>query len=361
MKKISRPGLKKISRPGLKKISRPLLNRKALMVAPHTIVKIVGGVIVLGILMLIIAPFAGSYLDFLSISENIEAFNKFTNAYSRACTTGSAKAGNIILTDAGNNMALFHIMTFESRIVDSISNLPECGQRDEGECDLCYENSPCKSKRTDGSLAECKGESCVCLVEVDYWAKNSDESVSLTGSEPIFNTYEVAEDLSCPSHGNAVQFFVEDSWYKTYFKDVKQDKEIARLNVVQCKSLKDMGCYSKEDGYVYLYNQITEIEDGHTTDGWLVSIHPLVIKEDKGTDAGTITSYNLNIDSIIFERPIEIYDDGEGGYTQEYADRVYFVEETIVPSELIKFLDKRYTKEEYTEFLYGPLVESCSV
>ncbi|HDQ59990.1 MAG TPA: hypothetical protein ENN30_02240, partial [Candidatus Woesearchaeota archaeon] len=74
------------------------MNKKGVAVPAVLITRVLGGVIVLFILWMIVSPFASTLLNYMNLAKNVESFNKFTTAYSRACTSGNSLMTDFTLT-----------------------------------------------------------------------------------------------------------------------------------------------------------------------------------------------------------------------------------------------------------------------
>jgi hypothetical protein len=250
-----------------------MLNKKG--ISP-LILEIIGGVIVVAIVIVLFAGFASPYLEFLSDSKNVEAFNKFTTAMSKSCKEGSETVPYFSLGYKSTN-EIYAIGLVDSKVSDAIKNLHKCAGIDDTNC------------YTGGSkdvISNCVADGyCWCLFKIKFLQGQT----SYCGNSSFNGLAVDSSDIK-----NI------DGW-DTSFSNEISGYYMSKVGVLLCSNIeKDLNC-NTTDAYGKQIPVLPIV--GSQNGGYLVWMQS-DIYVDESWIGGGLKARDLSLDSISFDRPI---------------------------------------------------------
>jgi hypothetical protein len=245
------------------------------------ILEIIGGVIVVAIVLILFSGFAAPFLEFLSDSKNIEAFNKFTAAQTRACREGSETVPYFNL-GFQSQRKIYAISLVSGQATTAIRNMPNC--------EIGATVTPCSSSNDKERLAECTGNAvCWCLLKVTYRSTGSNNPYC-----PSWEYNAITVDSSDINN-------IRTKWDAKLKGVLSSSEYFDRVSVLQCTEIQDaMGCEAQSGGAT-----VPVLPKARNQD-YLVWI------QSDAYNAGLLLGVrDIILDSISFDRPIkdETFDD----------------------------------------------------
>jgi len=247
-----------------------MLNRKGLS---PLILEIIGGVIVVSIIILMFGGFASPFLEFMSDSKGIEAFNKFTATMSRSCREGSETVPYFSLIHRSTS-EVYVIGLIQSGVMTSIQNIDKCSSSDDTNC------STGQSKEVISSCVHAVDSYCWCLFKIKFPGCGNSQ----------FNSIAV-------NNSNIANLAVWD----TRFSNEITNGDISRIGVLMCSNVQDeIKCNTTNAA-----GKTTPVFPlaGSVNGGYLVWMQSNVYM-DTTFLIGGLRSRDLFLDSMSFDRPI---------------------------------------------------------
>ena len=202
--------------------------KKASFVPPvGSLPKIIGAVLVIGIIALIFLSTSVVSISFMSDSSATSSFTIFTKKMSSACSMGADVLSNFEFSSSSLDRyyAIGVISSsFSSKILDkkSLSKIGSCTNN---------------------------GNICLCLFRIDTSAEVLYKSDPYNSHVcPLLANGVLSEYISSYSVGDGIAKI--DRWSYSLGKDIDKIYGDINVKVLQCKSLKRMGCTFKDDSGV---------------------------------------------------------------------------------------------------------------
>jgi len=252
-----------------------MLNKKGLS---PLILEIIGGVIVVAIILVLFTGFASPFLEFLSDSKNIEAFNKFTNAMNRACREGSETVSYFTL-GYKSTREIYAIGLISGETTAAIENMQQC--------DLTS-TTTCTTAKSRDVIGKCwGGVYCWCLFKIKF---------NYTGS---FKPYCANWNINGISVSNSNKTNINTDWDSKFKSDIVSSN-ISKVDVLICSDMyRDIGCNTTINKA-----QTLVFPRAGNDSGYLVWIQSRIIKQEPLFFGPSLVATDLVLDSISFDRSV---------------------------------------------------------
>lgn len=277
---------------------------------PLFVTRIIGSMIVIGLLLILFLGFANPFLDFLIDSERVKFFNKFMIAISNGCSEGAETIPYLRFTSPSEKVG-YAIGLFGVNFTKEISRLPECSE----------EKFPCTTSISKARLKKCTSSNnlgemyCWCLLKIIF---NEGYCINMN-----HNLILVQRISPWDSNGNINQ----NGWTAALGNIGKTSKKFAEelnstavkeIRVLDCRTLSELGCVDERTGFPIFLSY----KDNDT----IVWIDPIMkidveLHDPYFKDVDTFVFLNeLSFDSISVERRISNYG---GNFYLEYYTEFY--------------------------------------
>ena len=198
--------------------------KKASFVPPvGSLPKIIGAVLVIGVIALIFLSTSVVSISFMSDSSATSSFTIFTKKMSSACSMGADVLSNF---------------EFSSSSVDRYYAI--------GIVSSSFSSTRLDTKSLSKVKSCVEGDNiCLCLFRMDTSAEVLYDTSSSSHNCPLLANGVLSESISTYSVGDGIDKV--DRWSYSLGKDIDKTYGDINVKVLQCKSLKRMGCTFKDD------------------------------------------------------------------------------------------------------------------
>ena len=256
------------------------------------LVKLIGTVIMIGIITILFSGFAAPFLEVIADSTNIKAFNKFTNLMTETCKEGVYTVPYIHFY-AQSPVKIYAIGLINQITARTIKNMPTCDE---------FTKTHCVSSLSKSRITKCMSSetTCWCLFKIEFesglgrtynYCGNYEQNI-LTVER--LNPYDADGNLIHVAYANHLDKFNE--WNNKLSADI-QSGAVKKLSVLECKTLHDIGCVDSRTG-VLIYPSYDDKNE------YVVWISPLS-RED--TLLGQRWKHSIWLDSMSMQRAVADY------------------------------------------------------